>query len=317
MVDSLPSNVQPSPQPSYADVARTAPTSQPSNVRALSSMRTTPSSFTDTLFCTIDTSRVSEEDRDKAQVGEVRQAIEEKDVRNADRIKAVCQDEAEVQLIRDVAAPTCLSDAKAQLSATTAGGLATRPLPAVRHKDPASARRRVIVIKTAKPSSQSVFCVVVHTSRRIKTVGCGNYTLLMATNLRIFQLNVHKSDVVQLSMMYDRDLQDYAVLLRILRRDGNTESEEKHLENGCWIYGRFYGSWKRGTYVFPIDSEELERLDIFHKCFLVARGEPFSAPIARHSPKIMDFGPLVWLKKSYLFDAQIMAIYLNQVQPAL
>ncbi|KAM5526660.1 zinc knuckle [Fusarium oxysporum f. sp. phaseoli] len=37
----------------------------------------------DTLFCTTDTSRVSEEDRDKAQVGEVRQAIEEKLAREA------------------------------------------------------------------------------------------------------------------------------------------------------------------------------------------------------------------------------------------
>lgn len=34
----------------------------------------------------------------------------------------------------------------------------------------------------------------------------------MGTNLRIFQLNVHKKDVVQQSMMNDRDLQDYAVL---------------------------------------------------------------------------------------------------------
>uniref|UniRef100_A0A0D2XRW9 HAT C-terminal dimerisation domain-containing protein n=2 Tax=Fusarium oxysporum TaxID=5507 RepID=A0A0D2XRW9_FUSOF len=51
---SISSGAQTSPQPSYADVARTPPTSQPSNVRTLSSMRTTPSSFTDTLFCTID-----------------------------------------------------------------------------------------------------------------------------------------------------------------------------------------------------------------------------------------------------------------------
>jgi hypothetical protein len=121
---SISSGAQTSPQPSYADVARTPPTSQPSNVRTLSSMRTTPSSFTDTLFCTIDTSRVSEEDRGKAQVGEVRQAIEEKvrareggqpnwrcaavvkDVRNEDRIKVVCRDEAELQLVREAAERT-------------------------------------------------------------------------------------------------------------------------------------------------------------------------------------------------------------------
>ncbi|KAF5696884.1 reverse transcriptase, partial [Fusarium mundagurra] len=121
---SISSGAQTSPQPSYADVARTPPTSQPSNVRTLSSMRITPSSFTDTLFCAIDTSRVSEEDRGKAQVGEVRQAIEEKvrareggqpnwrcaavvkDVRNEDRIKVVCRDEAELQLVREAAERT-------------------------------------------------------------------------------------------------------------------------------------------------------------------------------------------------------------------
>jgi hypothetical protein len=129
MADSISSSAQMSPQPSYADVARTPPTSQPSNVRTLSSMRTTPSSFTDTLFCIIDTSRVSEEDRGKAQVGKVRQAIEEKvraregqqswrcaavvkDARNADRIKVVCRDEAEMQLIREAAEKTAVKGAR-------------------------------------------------------------------------------------------------------------------------------------------------------------------------------------------------------------
>ncbi|KAF6515846.1 hypothetical protein HZS61_004587 [Fusarium oxysporum f. sp. conglutinans] len=83
VADTIASSAQTSPQPSYADVARSSPTSQPSNVRTLSSMRTTPSSFTDTLFCTIDTSRVIQEDRGKVQVGEVRQAIEEKLVKDA------------------------------------------------------------------------------------------------------------------------------------------------------------------------------------------------------------------------------------------
>jgi hypothetical protein len=130
IADSISSGAQTSPQPSYADVARTPPTSQPSNVRTLSSIRTTPSSFTDTLFCTIDTPRVSEEDRGKAQVGDVRQAIEEKvrgregsqpnwrcvavvkDVRNKDRIKVVCRDEAEVQLIREAAEKTMVKGAR-------------------------------------------------------------------------------------------------------------------------------------------------------------------------------------------------------------
>ena len=122
-------SAQASPQPSYADVARTPPTSQPSNVRSLSSMRTTPSAFTDTLFCTIDTSLVNEEEKGKAQVGGIRQAIEEemrkkegrqdwrcaavvKDARNADRIKAICRDEEEMQLVREAAEKTVVKGAR-------------------------------------------------------------------------------------------------------------------------------------------------------------------------------------------------------------
>ncbi|KAI8402270.1 hypothetical protein FOFC_17577 [Fusarium oxysporum] len=121
VADTIASSAQTSPQPSYADVARSSPTSQPSNVRTLSSMRTTPSSFTDTLFCTIDTSRVIQEDRGKVQVGEVRQAIEEKvrardgreswrcaavvkDARNPDRIK--------MQLVKDAAEKTVVKGAR-------------------------------------------------------------------------------------------------------------------------------------------------------------------------------------------------------------
>ncbi|SCV61221.1 uncharacterized protein FFFS_15790 [Fusarium fujikuroi] len=119
MADSISSDAQTSPQPSYADVARTPPTNQPSNVRTLSSMRTTLSSFTDTFA----------EDKDKAQVGEIRQAIEAKvrardgqqgwrcaavvrDVRNADRIKVVCRDETEVQLVKEVAEKAVVKGAR-------------------------------------------------------------------------------------------------------------------------------------------------------------------------------------------------------------
>ncbi|KAF2176972.1 hypothetical protein K469DRAFT_721153 [Zopfia rhizophila CBS 207.26] len=71
------SNMQtvPSGSPSYADLARTPPNSQPSNLRSLSA-NTTPSTVTDTLYCTVDTSRVEEEDKQKAQSGTIRQAIE-------------------------------------------------------------------------------------------------------------------------------------------------------------------------------------------------------------------------------------------------
>ena len=101
-----------SPRRSYADVARTPPTSQPSNVHTLSSMNTTPSSFTDTLFCTIDTSRVEDMERDKTTAGAIRTMLEKAirgiknqenwrcravtvDPKKENRIRIACRDEAE------------------------------------------------------------------------------------------------------------------------------------------------------------------------------------------------------------------------------
>ncbi|KAH7472001.1 hypothetical protein FOMA001_g13208 [Fusarium oxysporum f. sp. matthiolae] len=306
---SISSGAQTSPQPSYADVARTPPTSQPSNVRTLSSMRTTPSSFTDTLFCTIDTSRVSEEDRGKAQVGEVRQAIEEKvrareggqpnwrcaavvkDVRNEDRIKVVCRDEAELQLVREAAERTMVKGVRVlgdQLYPVKVDG-ANRTavldssgniLPGaaealgkenevtiakmhwlsnkengkmygsmVIYVTKASDARRLLDERyfhlAGESASTNVFerrqgpdqcyncwetghkaftcsktqrcgkCAETgHRHRDCqavepKCVPCGGPHESFSQNCR---LNVHKKDVVQLSMMNDRDLQDYAVL---------------------------------------------------------------------------------------------------------
>jgi uncharacterized coiled-coil protein SlyX len=111
---------QPSARASYAEVARTPPSSQPSGVRTLSSSNTTPSTFTDTPFCTIDTSRVEEKEKGKVQVADVRKAIEAevrtrenmgdwrcvavvKEARNPDRVKVVCRNESEIKLVKDAA----------------------------------------------------------------------------------------------------------------------------------------------------------------------------------------------------------------------
>jgi hypothetical protein len=112
-----------SASPSYAAIARTPPTSQPSNLPSFSSMGRTPSNRTDTLYCTIDTSRVSEEDRNKAQPGLIREAIEKeiragaeqdnwrctavtKDPRNTNRIRVTCRNETELQLVKEAAQKT-------------------------------------------------------------------------------------------------------------------------------------------------------------------------------------------------------------------
>jgi peptidoglycan hydrolase-like protein with peptidoglycan-binding domain len=60
---------------SYADVARTPPDSQPSNLRSLS-MNSTPSTWTDTLYCTLDTSQAEEGEKGKTNPSTVRKAIE-------------------------------------------------------------------------------------------------------------------------------------------------------------------------------------------------------------------------------------------------
>lgn len=116
---------QPSGNPSYAEVARTTPSSQPTNLRTLSSMSSTPSGFTDTLYCTIDTSRVGEEDKDRTQLGAIRRAIENeirtgegrenwrcvavvKDPRNVDRIRVIARNETELQLVKEAAQKTAL-----------------------------------------------------------------------------------------------------------------------------------------------------------------------------------------------------------------
>jgi hypothetical protein len=113
--------------PLYVDIACTAPNSQARNLLTLSSI-TTPSTMTDTLYCTIDTSRIGEEDKNKAQQGVIRQAIEEeiqpaeghakwrcvaviKDARNIERIKVTYSDEAELQLVKEAAQKTAATGA--------------------------------------------------------------------------------------------------------------------------------------------------------------------------------------------------------------
>ena len=109
----------PSSSSSYADVARTPPTSYPSNIRTLSSSNTTPTTFTDTLYCTIDTSRMVNSENKKMFAGLIRAAVETEirtmknhlhwrcravtvDPKNTNRIRIACRDEAEHKLVKRV-----------------------------------------------------------------------------------------------------------------------------------------------------------------------------------------------------------------------
>ncbi|KAJ6016534.1 hypothetical protein N7540_011125 [Penicillium herquei] len=69
-------NSAPTGSPSYADVARTPPSSYPSNIRTLSTMNTTRTTITDTLYCTIDTSKMADEGAGLTSAGSVRAAVE-------------------------------------------------------------------------------------------------------------------------------------------------------------------------------------------------------------------------------------------------
>lgn len=109
---------------SYADVARTAPGSQPSNLRSLS-MNSTPSAWTDTCYCTLDTSQVEEGARDKANPSTVRKAIETqlqnaegqehwrcvavtKDPKNPERIRVACRGKSELMRVKEAVQKTSL-----------------------------------------------------------------------------------------------------------------------------------------------------------------------------------------------------------------
>jgi hypothetical protein len=98
--------------PSYVDVARTPPNSIPANLNSISFIRTTPSTIIDTLYYTIDTFRVANEDTDKTSAGVIRITVEKeiqtlkdqtnwrcravtKDTKNTTRIRIVCRDENE------------------------------------------------------------------------------------------------------------------------------------------------------------------------------------------------------------------------------
>jgi hypothetical protein len=109
-------SIQSSPRQSYAEVARTPPTSQPSNVQTLPSLNSTTSRLTDTLYCTIDTSR-AEEGSDQVSPAAIRMLVESgvrgerenaswrcravtKDPSNPHRVRIACRDEEEHKMVK-------------------------------------------------------------------------------------------------------------------------------------------------------------------------------------------------------------------------
>ena len=94
--------------------------SQPGHQQDALSGPPIPPKFANTVFCTIDTSRVKEEDKAKTQIAGMRQMIEKemreneesknwrcaaviKDPKNIDRIKVICRNDGEIQRVKEAA----------------------------------------------------------------------------------------------------------------------------------------------------------------------------------------------------------------------
>lgn len=109
-----------SPSISYANVAASPPSSQASNIRTITSAGSAGSQRSSTPYCTIDTSRVSEENPSVTGPGAIKKAIEKemrtreghtqwrcvavnKDAKNGTRIKISCRDENELTRVKESA----------------------------------------------------------------------------------------------------------------------------------------------------------------------------------------------------------------------
>lgn len=89
-----------------------------------------------------------------------------------------------------------------------------------------------------------------------------------------------------------------------------------YLENG-----RYYHGFRRGIYMYPCDEPEKDRMDIYHKLFLVARRDQLhQAPIpTQWEPRILDLGcgTGIWaidMADRYL-NAEVLGLDLVNIQP--
>ncbi|KAK6071247.1 methyltransferase domain-containing protein [Seiridium cupressi] len=88
--------------------------------------------------------------------------------------------------------------------------------------------------------------------------------------------------------------------------------------------GRYYGTFKPGQYMLPVDENELDRLDIMHKFHTVARrddayGGLHEAPISSPSPRVLDLGcgTGIWaidMADRYQYG-KVIGLDLNYTQP--
>ena len=113
-LEAITASAAATPHISLADVMRSPPSSQPSNIP---SGNISPSNLTDAFYCTVDTSRVEKEEGELITASAIRTIVESevragegqsswrcqaltKDRRSPTRIRIVCRDEAEHQMVK-------------------------------------------------------------------------------------------------------------------------------------------------------------------------------------------------------------------------
>ena len=109
-VTNPPTPPNESPSTSYAEVARTPPTSQQATRSTLPTKKSGVE-YNEVPYCTIDISRVEENEKNTVTPGAIRQTLEKelghkcravvKDPRNTDRLRVLCQDEGELGQVKE------------------------------------------------------------------------------------------------------------------------------------------------------------------------------------------------------------------------
>ncbi|RDW72979.1 S-adenosyl-L-methionine-dependent methyltransferase-18 [Coleophoma cylindrospora] len=99
---------------------------------------------------------------------------------------------------------------------------------------------------------------------------------------------------------------------------GPAAPPQNHTENG-----RLYHGFRKGKYMYPCDEQEMDRMDIFHKFFLVARRDQLhSTPFIRNyeGPRILDLGTGTGIWAIDMADkypmAEVKGLDLSLIQPA-
>ncbi|KAH6711824.1 methyltransferase LaeA [Leptodontidium sp. MPI-SDFR-AT-0119] len=91
-------------------------------------------------------------------------------------------------------------------------------------------------------------------------------------------------------------------------------------------HGRTYSGFRKGKYMFPIDEDEMDRMDIYHKIFSVARREALHSTIFTQNydkgPRVLDLGcgTGIWAidmaEKYHHYGVEVQGVDLALIQPA-